>query len=297
MLDTVLHALPAYILLFAAFSIAGWIMEVILKLIQYHRFINRGTLIGPYCPIYGWGAVLITLVANGVFFRKCTPAETFLVGFFLCGALEYCVSWYMEKTSHARWWDYSNKPMNLNGRIWIGNLLLFGAAAVAIIYLADPPIFTVIGQIPFQTQAIIAGAFVLVIWTDRIVSQFLMKLMRGCIDHHEADDTEAIRQEMDRMLKDRSLLLRRINQAYPNWQPSPRRMVERLKIAREEYRIANKRLRLELRTAQYAAVKRRKQVSQDVLKSLQSRVTQARLGRDMALAELRKLEDQLHRGA
>ena len=51
-----------YFLLFMVYSIAGWIMEVICKLIQYKRFINRGFLIGPYCPIYGYGALLITFL-------------------------------------------------------------------------------------------------------------------------------------------------------------------------------------------------------------------------------------------
>lgn len=53
-----------FILLFMVFSVAGWIMEVTLKYIQFHRFINRGFLIGPYCPIYGAGAVLVTAAVH-----------------------------------------------------------------------------------------------------------------------------------------------------------------------------------------------------------------------------------------
>ena len=50
------------IVLFFVFSVLGWMMEVTLKYIQYHRFINRGFLIGPYCPIYGSGVVLVTVL-------------------------------------------------------------------------------------------------------------------------------------------------------------------------------------------------------------------------------------------
>ena len=53
-----------YFLLFMIYAILGWIMEVTCKLIQYKRFINRGFLIGPYCPIYGYGALLITILLH-----------------------------------------------------------------------------------------------------------------------------------------------------------------------------------------------------------------------------------------
>ena len=119
------------IVLFFVFSVLGWMMEVTLKYIQYHRFINRGFLIGPYCPIYGSGVVLVTVLVGGLIgIRGGTPGEIFLAGFFICGGLEYFISWYMEKAFHARWWDYSRKPMNLNGRVWIGNLMLFGLASM-----------------------------------------------------------------------------------------------------------------------------------------------------------------------
>lgn len=121
------------VITFFVFSVLGWLMEVMLKYIQFHRFINRGFLIGPYCPIYGCGVVVISVVVGGIFGKHGTYGDIFLAGVVICGALEYFVSWYMEKAFHARWWDYSGKPMNLNGRIWIGNLVLFGLASVIIV--------------------------------------------------------------------------------------------------------------------------------------------------------------------
>lgn len=71
------------IVLYFVFSVLGWMMEVTLKYIQYHRFINRGFLIGPYCPIYGSGVVLVTVLVGGlVGIRGGTPGEIFLAGFF-----------------------------------------------------------------------------------------------------------------------------------------------------------------------------------------------------------------------
>ena len=58
--------------------------------------------------------------------------------FLLCGFLEYMTSYVLEKRFHARWWDYSSKPMNLHGRVWIGNLVLFGLGGVVIVDLINP---------------------------------------------------------------------------------------------------------------------------------------------------------------
>ena len=129
------------VLLFFVFSFLGWCIEVTLKYRQYHRFINRGFLAGPWLPIYGSGAVLITLAMRFVSRWDDGYGATFAVSFFLCGALEYGASWVMEKRFHARWWDYSKKPMNLHGRVWIGNLILFGLGGVLIVHVFDPLLY------------------------------------------------------------------------------------------------------------------------------------------------------------
>lgn len=72
------------IVLFFCYSVAGWCMEVILKYIQFHRFINRGFLIGPYCPIYGSGAVVVTVLVGGLI-GNASYIVTFLASFVLCG--------------------------------------------------------------------------------------------------------------------------------------------------------------------------------------------------------------------
>lgn len=101
-----------YVLLFFACSFLGWCMEVACKLVQFGRFINRGFLLGPLCPIYGTGAVLMAYFLP----LWTTQVEsTFLLALVLCGTLEYITSWLMEKLFHARWWDYSQKRFNING--------------------------------------------------------------------------------------------------------------------------------------------------------------------------------------
>ena len=171
-------AVPALTILFFLFFVIGWLMEVVLKWIQYGRFINRGFLIGPYCPIYGSGVVVITVLVGGLQGREGTVGETFLAGLLVCGTLEYLVSWYMEKLFHARWWDYSHKPMNLNGRIWIGNLVLFGLASVVIVKGIDPFAFRVLLSWPPVVLHVLAVCCALLLLIDAAVSHFLMNLVQ-----------------------------------------------------------------------------------------------------------------------
>ena len=233
-----------YFLLFFCCSVLGWVMEVTCKLFQFHRFINRGFLIGPYCPIYGSGVVLVTVLVGGLIgIRGGTPGEVFLAGFFICGGLEYFISWYMEKAFHARWWDYSRKPMNLNGRVWIGNLMLFGLASVVIVLWIDPLYFRIIEKLPLFWLHFAAIAIVALLVSDCVISHVLMGIVRKEIDAQEGDSTEEISRRVHELLRDRNLFLRRIHQAYPELQAHPRAMVERLKQARQEFKASNRRVK------------------------------------------------------
>ena len=233
-LDTVCQL----VVLFFLFSCAGWVMEVTLKLIQYRRFINRGFLIGPYCPIYGWGVVIVTVVVGGFVGRNGTIGETFLAGMVICGAIEYFSSWYMEKMFHARWWDYSQKPMNLAGRIWIGNLLLFGLACVVIVKWIDPMFFAWVEKWPSGLLRGFAVAVAVIMLSDLAASHVLMNLVKKEIDSQTGDDTEAITTQIHQLLKDKQLLIRRIHEAYPDMQARPHHLMERYRQAKAELKAA-----------------------------------------------------------
>lgn len=98
-----LHLLEIYFLLFITYAFFGWLMEVICKLIQEKRFINRGFLIGPYCPIYGWGALAITILLKKYL---DDPIALFFMSVIICSIIEYLTSYILEKKYNARWWDY-----------------------------------------------------------------------------------------------------------------------------------------------------------------------------------------------
>ena len=232
-----------FVIMAFIFSILGWIMEVTLKYIQYHRFIDRGFLIGPYCPIYGFGVVGVTILVGGLIGWKGTVLETFMAGFVICGFLEYMTSFYMEKMFHARWWDYSTKPMNLNGRIWIGNLILFGIASVVIVRFIAPHYFEFIDQIDPVILSVLAWIILIFMSADYVLSHILMNIVKKEIDNTYGDNTEEISLRMHELLKNRSLLQRRIYQAYPDFKAIPQDLKERYKQAKKEYKEARKELK------------------------------------------------------
>lgn len=272
-----INTICQFVILFFTFAIIGWCMEVVLKFIQYHRFINRGFLIGPYCPIYGWGVVAVTILVGDMIGREGTVSEIFWAGVVMCGALEYFTSWYMEKRFHARWWDYSTKPMNLHGRIWIGNLLLFGLASVIIVLLIDPIFFDLVEKLsPFWLR-LIAIAIVVLMISDHIASSILMGIVRNEIDAQEGDNTEEVSEQVHLLLRDRNLLLRRIGQAYPNLQSQPSWLTVQVKQAKRNYKEASR------YTAQMLKKSRKRSAPEEELDA-------ALTGEKQALLELRILQ-------
>ena len=203
------------VLLFFIFGFAGWCMEVALKYRQYHRFINRGFLTGPILPIYGFGVVLITVAVGKLARVESGVVMTFALSLVICGAVEYMTSLVLEKIFHARWWDYSRKPMNLHGRVWIGNLTLFGLAGVAIIHVVDPMLFRALDCVPFAVRRATAAALLAVLAADFVISYFVLKLVKVGVDSSEADNTEQISREVRQLLTNRSYFYRRFSDAYP----------------------------------------------------------------------------------
>lgn len=129
------YSVISLILMFFTASIIGWIWEVGLHLFQYGSFVNRGTLHGPWLPIYGWGVVILLVVLKK--FRN-HPILTFLLAIILCGAVEYGTSWYLEITKGMRYWDYDGFFLNLHGRICLEGLMAFGIGGCAFIYFGAP---------------------------------------------------------------------------------------------------------------------------------------------------------------
>ena len=220
--------------LFFIYSVAGWVTEVFLKFLEYKRFINRGFLIGPYCPIYGAGAVLITVGGKLLSPVDRTWAMSFLIAFVLCGLLEYLTSYILEKYFHARWWDYTERPMNLHGRVWIGNLILFGIGGVFILEDFNPCLLALAHRLEPRLFAAILIAVSILFVADAVMSYFIMNLLKQGVEKSRADKSEEIAAEVRYLLENRSVFHKRILDAYPELTFRTEKVRARLERIRKE---------------------------------------------------------------
>ena len=226
--------LISLILLFFSYAFIGWCIEVTLKYFQFHRFINRGFLTGPWLPIYGSGAVLITIAVKGAAPLESSIGTTFVLSLLLCGLLEYLTSYVLEKRFHARWWDYSQKPMNLHGRVWIGNLILFGLGGVLIVNLINPLLERIFRHLSLPAQEVLALSLSAIFIADYVMSHFVLKLVKTGVEGSKADNTEEISREVKLLLRDRSVFYRRFAEAYPEVIYKTERITARIEAIRAE---------------------------------------------------------------
>lgn len=207
-----MHTVLIYFLLFISYSIMGWIIEVLGKLIQEKRIINRGFLIGPYCPIYGCGGLLITLLLTKY---QEDPLVLLVLSMIICSVLEYYTSWAMEKLFNARWWDYSTKPLNINGRICLDTLAIFGILGMFMIYAINPFLFKVFGM---MSDKLITGLsiFILVIFIlDIVLSTNILCLISSDIKKFDKDNTEEITTKIKNTIISHGALYKRVILAFP----------------------------------------------------------------------------------
>ena len=234
-----LHTIEIYFLLFLTYAFLGWCMEVTCKLIQFKRFINRGFLVGPYCPIYGWGALAITLLLQ----RYTNDISVlFVMAVIVCSFIEYFTSYFMEKKYHARWWDYSNKKFNINGRICLDTMIPFGILGVFIMYISNPFFIDIYNNIPEIWLHIIAGILFTLYIIDNIVSSRIISSIH-VEEEKIADNTEEITNEIatkiKQLLKQKSWLHRRLVNAYPNFRFEKLELIKE-RLEKQKQKIAKK---------------------------------------------------------
>lgn len=130
-----------YFVWFVVYGCVGWVYETVYCIVKSGKWENRGFLYGPMCPIYGVGALGISAVYEFLRLEDGgSPAwwQIFLISVFGSMVLEYFTSWILEKLFHAYWWDYSDSPCNVNGRICLPASLGFGMAGLVVVYLVYP---------------------------------------------------------------------------------------------------------------------------------------------------------------
>ena len=142
-------------LYFFVYGFLGWCTEVAFAAWKEHRFVNRGFLNGPICPVYVIG---VTLVVHFLSPYRSNLIILYITSTILVTALEWLTGFILERVFHNKWWDYSNMPLNLNGYVCLLFSLIWGVACVLIVDFIHPVIHKLLLYIP-----VIVGVIILII--------------------------------------------------------------------------------------------------------------------------------------
>lgn len=208
--------IATWFLIFIIYSFAGWCMEVLISLVLRKKLINRGFLVGPICPIYGVGALLLSAVLDA----NEPPLVIFCVAFVGSAVLEYLASFVMERLFRVRWWDYTERPFNLNGRICLESILSFGVIGVLMLKLITPALIGLFQSLPPTILILSASIVFVTVLCDIALSLWLILNVRITVGTVERDTTDEISHRVQEILMDKGKLNRRLVKAFPNQKPT-----------------------------------------------------------------------------
>ena len=155
------------ILYFFVYGFLGWCTEVIFAAFKQHRFVNRGFLNGPICPIYGVGVTLVIACLEAF---QSNLLLLYISSVILVTVLEGVTGWAMDKLFHNKWWDYSKLPFNIGGYVCLLFSLIWGVACVFIVYFVHPLIHQVLSLIPHTAGIALIAILGIALLSDMIVT-------------------------------------------------------------------------------------------------------------------------------
>lgn len=178
---------------FTIYAVLGWCLEVAAHVVTLGKFVNRGFLNGPVCPIYGFGATLVIWCLLPL--RENLPV-LFLASAVLTTALELVTGFLLERLFQTRWWDYSDRPFNFKGYICLLYSLAWGAACVVVVRVIHPAIATAVSWIPHTLGIIlismIMALFLCDLWVTvtsvRALNRHLAEMEQVAADLKELSD-------------------------------------------------------------------------------------------------------------
>ena len=208
------YSIRELFILFMLYSFIGWVIEMVDRTIIDKKIVNRGFLIGPYCPIYGFGAILMIILLQRYINE---PITLFFMSIIIFSILEYTTSYIMEKLFKARWWDYSNNRFNINGRVCLETMIPFGFAGLIAMYVINPMLVRCLERTP---DIILKIAFIFLSITliiDIFLSTSIMANVTKTIKKVKKDNTEEITKKVKEIILQKNYFKKRIIKAFPKF--------------------------------------------------------------------------------
>lgn len=278
---------------FFAYAFLGWCCEVCFAAAKDGKFVNRGFLNGPVCPIYGFGVVIVV--------ELLTPVKENLFLLFVCSvlltsALEWVTGFVLEKVFHQKWWDYSDMPFNLGGYVCLLFSLIWGLACVLIMDVIHPMVAGLIHMIPHTLGVVLLVVLTVLLLCDLAATvSAIAKLNRRLVQMDElAAKIRAASDELGENLAEGMLTLTERGEAL-------RENLEEKRSAREEEQAERKAARADALRRRRAALEELRQANEDLLNTLhfgQRRLLRAfpRMKSTRHAAALEALRDRMNRG-
>ena len=152
---------------FLIYSFFGWCLEVVYQAVEHGKFINRGFLNGPYCPIYGFGVIIVTGALDPI---KSNAVVLFFGSVLLTSMLEFITGFVLEKIFHMHWWDYSEEKFNIRGYICLKFSLLWGVACIIVVRFIHPAVSVFVDKFPATAGIVIISVYMIGVASDMIVT-------------------------------------------------------------------------------------------------------------------------------
>ncbi len=210
-----MYSVGLLLCIFFIYSFLGYVTEVLSVYNSQHAFVfSRGYLIGPYIPIFGIGSILMSYFL--------TPYKNDLIALFvlcltICCLLEYFTSLVMEKIFKLRWWDYSQKKFNINGRVCLEYGVMFGFGGIVIVKFLNPLLIDILLSLPSLFVITFGFTVGFIMLADFIISTYTLLQLK--IDFNvfvEKDSTVRIKKEIMNSLEKYHFFHKRLFRAFPN---------------------------------------------------------------------------------
>ena len=162
-----MHELMYLIAYFFVYSFIGWCLESTYKTILQKKIVNSGFLIGPFCPIYGFGALIMYLslrnLTDNIFIL-------FLFGLIVLSIFEYFVGVFLEVVFKTKYWDYSKNKFNIHGRVCLKNSIYWGILGIIFMKMIHPKVEKIVNVIPVIYLTVAIVALMAIMFADTIVT-------------------------------------------------------------------------------------------------------------------------------
>lgn len=216
---------------FIIYSFIGWLYESTLCSITGKKLVNRGFLNGPICPVYGVGAVLVIYTFYG---DQMKILPLFLSSMVLTTTVEYLTSVILERLFHAKWWDYTGRPFNIHGRVYLLGAIVFATLSVLVVTYVHPIISSFVRSLSPNVLVMTGSIIFLIFMMDLFFTVRHLLLLNGRI--------AAVREEFDKFINEGVLKVEDLKQILQDKIEGTVLYTDRVKALFQKGRFQNRRL-------------------------------------------------------